>query len=505
MINPTADYIDASVRRFDEEMNRVGFRTQRCGDSAGDWEWSGRVGPSREPVTITLDDSFPFSVPIVALPGRKGRSDWHQTVDAVLCLWDTHSKGDQPWLDGVRLVRRIEEWIASAEVGWEGDAPQLDLEVYNHPRVVQQAGQFVIPVLVIDDWNEISEHWFRANLPNASGLISVRAARLPPPPAPQRPNRPKGKRGKGKTRTERFVAGVAVDLGEMTTPLVSNDELVTALDKNGPRVLDLLSAGRPVLVAARYTRSAAQGFIGFWLEAEGDFIDRRCLPVAERSPAQQRRAGWHARTIHDKKVSVIGAGSVGSYLADTLHRSGLRELRVHDWDILMPGNLVRHAASPSYVGAPKTMAVRETAAERNPTTRIEIAESIQALDSAVTLLKERDLVVDCTGDRLTWQLLMAAANIVGVSFLHVAVVGHGQFGRVDICPPLGGAAPLPEDKLHQLVPTEREGGCGDPVSPTPPAAVLETAAMGTRYVIRMLAGETVPPAGESRELFPVVL
>lgn len=504
MTHSTADYINAAVRQFDEEMNRVGLRTQRCGEHARDWEWSGRVGPAGESVTITLDDHYPFSAPLVALPDRRGRSDWHQTVSGVLCLWDTHSKGDQPWLDGARLVRRIEEWISSADAGWVRDAPQLDLEAYNQPRTVTRAGQLVAPVLAIEDWNQIAGHWFTASQPSDRGVIALRAVSLPPPPDPRPHRSRKARRGKvRKARTERVVNGIAVDLGEMTTPLVSTDALVEALDGHGPRVLDLLQAGRPVLVAARYTRSATQGLIGFWLELKGDGLDRRCLPVAERRSGQQRRAGWQAGAIEDKRVSVIGAGSVGSYLADILDRSGIRDLRVHDWDVLMPGNLVRHAASPMFVGAGKTTAVRDTATGRNPLSRIETAASVQGLDAAVALLRERDLVVDCTGDRLTWQLLLAAADLVGVSFLHVAVVGHGQFGRVDVCPPLDGSAPLPEDEIGQVVEGEWEGGCGDPVSPTPPSAVVETAAMGARFAIRMLASEAVAPAGESRELFRV--
>ena len=37
-----------------------------------------------------------------------------------------------------------------------------------------------------------------------------------------------------KARTERLVNGLAVDLGEMTTPLVSTDALVEALNKAKP-------------------------------------------------------------------------------------------------------------------------------------------------------------------------------------------------------------------------------------------------------------------------------
>lgn len=113
-------------------------------------------------------------------------------------------------------------------------------------------------------------------------------------------------------------------------------------------------------------------------------------------------------------------------------------------------------------------------------------------------------MVDCTGDRLTWQLLLAASRLTGRRFLRVAVEGHGQYARVDVCPPFDGFDNLPSDGVRGMTLSEREGGCGDPISPTPPIAVIETAAIGARTAIRMLAGEPVPPAGERRELFPVV-
>lgn len=502
MSQASAEYVAAATRQFDEAMNRVGFRTSRCGNRNDDWEWSGRVGPAHEPATITLDHDFPFSVPIVTLSDRQGTADWHQTVDGVLCLWDSHSKGDQPWLDGEQLRARIEEWIASAGAGWPDDSPQLDLEAYNRPRVLRRDGRVILPVLVVEEWSEVAGGWFRATLPGATGLITLRSVGLPAPPIPHGPGVRKRRRRRKKARTEPVVHGVAVDLGEMSVPLVSSDDLIAALGPHRDAVTHLLRAGQPVLIAARYSRSNAHGLLGFWVEKNGGREVRECLRVVERGPSQSRRAGWHAATIADRRVSVIGAGSVGSYLADLLHRSGIRDLCVHDSDVLLPGNLVRHAASPAFVGAPKTTAVRETAALRDHMTLIDARGPVRGLEAAVTLLNDRDLVVDCSGDRLTWQVLLAAAHIVGVSFLHVAVIGHGQFGRVDVCPPLDGSTALPEDRSARLV-GEREGGCGDPVSPTPPAAVVETAAMGARLAIRMLAGEPVAPAGESRELFPV--
>lgn len=44
-----------------------------------------------------------------------------------------------------------------------------------------------------------------------------------------------------------------------------------------------------------------------------------------------------------------------------------------------------------------------------------------------------------------------------------------------------------------------EGGCGEPVSPTPPFAVAEAAAMAVRHIVGYLTGEPASPAGEVRE------
>lgn len=502
MIDTSTDFVDAAIRHFDGDLNRAGFRTSSCGDAPGDWEWTGKVGPERERITVRLNAGFPFTAPKVALPGRAGTPDWHQTADGVLCLWDTHAQGDLPWLDVPRLLARVEEWIGNAAGGWAAGAPQLDLEAYNNPRTLFRKNHVVLPVLVVNGWADIACCWFQATLPADTGLMAVKGyARKAPPALPTPGAR---RRRKGPVRRDKFVHGVAVDLGEMTRPLISTDNLIEALGSETQAVAGLLKAGRPVLVAARYRRADAQGLIGFWLEPKGDGVVRECLPVVEREASQHRRAGWHAPSIADRTVSVVGAGSVGSYVADLLHRSGVRNLQVHDWDMLLPGNLVRHAASPAHVGAMKADAVRATAADRDPAWPIAAQGRVSNLSEAVALLRDRDLVVDCTGDRRVWHLMRAAADIVGVSFLHVAVIGHGQYGRVDVCPPLDGAEPLDEDPVKHLALTEWEGGCGDPVSPTPPAAVLETAAMGARFAIRMLARESVPAAGESRALFPDV-
>lgn len=500
MTSPVDAYVETAIRRFDEGLNSAGFRTQTCGDRPSDWLWRGVVGSNREPAIVAIGEDFPFEAPWVILPQRADRVDWHQMPQGLLCLWDSHSKGSQPWLDGHGLVARVEEWVAEVEGGWANDMPQLDLEAYHSIWEMDQGERSLVPLLVIEEWEQLVGGWFRTTRPDANGLIRVTSTQLAPPAPttqPRRTSRRPSQRTR-QARPDKYFNGVAVDLGEITKPFLTQ-HLAQKVGANGHSVKALVEAGRPVLIVARYARGQAAGLIGFWLEAQGEGY----FPVAERRAPQQRRAGWHAAAIAERKVSVVGAGSVGSYVSDLLHRSGVTDLTVHDFDTLLPGNLARHAASPAFIGASKTEAVRDTAAQRDPDRPIKTAPGIGGLDQAVHLLRESDLVVDCTGDRLTWQLLLAAAEVVGVSFLHVAIIGHGQVGRVDVCPPLGDTDPLPEDQVQVLAANEWEGGCGDPVSPTPPAAVVEIAAMGARFAIRMLAGEQVAPAGETRELFPV--
>lgn len=500
MINSDVDaYTQALIRHLDEELNRAGFRTLSCGDSSSEWKWSGKAGPQKEVAEIALTDRFPYSPPDVVLPNRHGHTSWHRDARGVLCLWDTHAQGDLPWLDVPTLLGRVKEWIENDDAGWANDAPALDLEAYHHPHRLLRGQRIEYPLLVIDDWNAVAEHWFRVKSPGEYGRMDLAGGRrLAPKIRVKSKSRKKKGHGAGN-----FLDGVAVDLGEMAAPLVSDADLLAALGKHRAAAAAVLGAGQPVLLVCRYTRLGAVGLIGFWLTRQGGQLIRPYFEVAERLSSQRRRAGWHAEVVKDRTVAVIGAGSVGAYVTDMLHRSGVRHLLVHDFDTLKPGNLVRHVAPSQYVGAPKAHAVKMVAADRDVAHQINVGTSVRSLGDAVNLLREHDLVVDCTGDRLTWQLLLAASGIAERRFLHVAVEGHGQYGRVDVCPPFDGAAALPADGVQLLALAEREGGCGDPVSPTPPVAAFETAAIGARLAIRILAGEPIPPAGERRELFPV--
>ncbi len=59
------------------------------------------------------------------------------------------------------------------------------------------------------------------------------------------------------------------------------------------------------------------------------------------------------------RVGIVGLGSIGSKVAISLARSGVRRFVLVDDDYLVPGNLVRHELSWAFVGVHKVNAVRD--------------------------------------------------------------------------------------------------------------------------------------------------
>jgi molybdopterin/thiamine biosynthesis adenylyltransferase len=482
----------AEIVAFDEAMNLAGFRTTAAGSLATEWRWRGQLPRSRVDTEITLPAEYPYGSPRVVLPSYPRGTSWHRGHDGTLCLWGTYAKGDLPWLSVPNLLARADEWVETDRSGWSDDDPALDLEAYHAPRLIEDSA--TVPMLVIEDWDTIAGRWFRATGPGEYGQMVVDEVYHNQPaaiPAGRGPGR------KRRRKARHLLTGLAVDLGALERPIISIDQLVNAVGAESGGARQVLGSGQPLLLACRYERLGAVGLIGFWLTAS----QHEFIYLTDRAASQRLRVGWHAERLADRTVSVIGAGSVGGFLADMLRRSGVKSLTLHDNDTLQPGNLPRHLASARFVGAPKTLAVRETMKLQDEVSVPEGGPAIRSLEQAVDLLNTRDLVIDCTGDRLTFQLLITASEIAKSRFLHVAVEGHGQYARVDICPPFEEADPLPADGVLPVALDAQEGGCGDPISPTPPSASFETAAIGARIAINILAGERVEPAGERRRLF----
>lgn len=62
--------------------------------------------------------------------------------------------------------------------------------------------------------------------------------------------------------------------------------------------------------------------------------------------------------LFDKKVLLIGAGSLGSYAARELVRAGVRNITIYDRDELEAENIMRHASSKLWIGCKKVHGIK---------------------------------------------------------------------------------------------------------------------------------------------------
>lgn len=117
------------------------------------------------------------------------------------------------------------------------------------------------------------------------------------------------------------------------------------------------------------------------------------------------------------RVGIVGLGSIGSKVAISLARSGVRRFLLVDDDYLVPGNLVRHELSWAFVGLHKVNAVRDAlslvAAGMDVDVRSHrIAGQESALSAAAALkdISNCDLLIDATANPEVFLRMAAIAK-----------------------------------------------------------------------------------------------
>lgn len=123
-----------------------------------------------------------------------------------------------------------------------------------------------------------------------------------------------------------------------------------------------------------------------------------------------RTENWHPSTIAARgrlpetitsaEVLVIGAGALGSAVAELLVRGGVERLTIYDDDIVMAGNLVRHTLALGEVGRYKAAALADRLNAASPQAVVRaITKAFPPSDErARSALRPIDVVIDCTGE-----------------------------------------------------------------------------------------------------------
>lgn len=129
------------------------------------------------------------------------------------------------------------------------------------------------------------------------------------------------------------------------------------------------------------------------------------------------RLSEEAQQLANVRIGIVGLGSVGSKVAVSLARSGVRRFLLLDDDYLVTGNMVRHELSWSYVGSHKVWAVRDMLTLVAAGVQVDIRSTrLAGQESAVTAagalkdLSNCDLLIDATANPEVFLLLAALAK-----------------------------------------------------------------------------------------------
>lgn len=151
-----------------------------------------------------------------------------------------------------------------------------------------------------------------------------------------------------------------------------------------------------------------------------------------------RSRGLLSEQIGQKRVLVAGVGSVGSFLAEQLVRSGVGALTLIDPDIVELSNLSRTTYTLADLGKPKVMALRDRLHSINPGVAI-TAEPCSLFDyepaALDTLVQAADLIIGTTDDVRAQRSLNRFAYGRGKPALFIGLYPGAQGGEVIVTVP----------------------------------------------------------------------
>ncbi len=155
------------------------------------------------------------------------------------------------------------------------------------------------------------------------------------------------------------------------------------------------------------------------------------------APFDGNRSGIVPADINDKKVGIVGLGSLGSKIAVSLVRSGVRKFELVDGDILHTGNLERHDGDWRDVGRHKV----DLTAHRLRLIRSDVETGVwksaigaqissQEASNVSFVLASCDLIVDATANPEVFNYVAGLALHHNRSLIWGAVYAGGIGGEV---------------------------------------------------------------------------
>ncbi|REG97846.1 HesA/MoeB/ThiF family protein [Flavobacterium aquicola] len=147
--------------------------------------------------------------------------------------------------------------------------------------------------------------------------------------------------------------------------------------------------------------------------------------------------------LREVKILIAGAGGLGTPAATYLTAMGIGTLGIADFDVIQQTNLHRQFAfSPADIGKLKTKVLSAVLTKQNPDIQIRCHNVKLTEENAVSIVKDYDLICDCTDNVTTRLLLDKVCKGLDKKLIYGAVRGwqgyitilHGnsQIGLTDI-------------------------------------------------------------------------
>lgn len=159
------------------------------------------------------------------------------------------------------------------------------------------------------------------------------------------------------------------------------------------------------------------------------------IPLVTEEP--KKRLPNQLVGLNEKKIGLVGLGSLGSKIAQSLARTGIRKFYLVDDDIFLPGNLLRHTLDWKSVASHKVDAVENQLMNISSTMDVEVSkinlsgqEATTSLNTVLSKLSHCDLIIDATANPRAFNFLSAVGNTYGKPMVWGEVFAGGIGGLI---------------------------------------------------------------------------
>ena len=436
-----------------------------------------RAFTSAPETRLEFQDGWPFRPPKIFVPGIELE---HVNPEGEVCLWRPDDSSLQ-WRTFGGLNDRMQEWCSAGQEGFRPEDAALDAHLYF------KGGQGT-RTLATFDLGSISPSGFSDRqdgalhgVPKHSGLIELT----------------------GGPGTSESIPGRWYYRATIRVPPHDIDTFKNKLGRSQQRDFAELRGrvesgpvGFERLALLIWNGDHGKNALALLLRKEEEEVAAQPLIAAPTDIGTlSLRSGPDFSMLSTKRVTLFGAGAIGSQVALLLSECGLGHLTVVDSDLLRPGNVARHAADSRLIGVPKADIVRDLVQLSAPWTKVKpVGICPWALEALKELVQDTDLAIDATGYWSFAQHVSAYFKQIEVALVSAALYRGGAVARVrrQVLDTDTVIYERIENPAYPVIPPGDESeftlemGCSSPVHNAPPAAVAAAAALTVQVVIDTL-------------------